>query len=529
MTSSTKINAAFAELSPEQRQALFDKLRQRKLSHARRPVAEDSASHNPDSTLSPAQAACAALITPATRNRVLELVLEGPLSTPALHAAARQLGELHDSLTVRFDHERQHFVRHDTPLTLHEATADLAPLTSLREQLATDTSTGLQLACLQNDQHTCHLLLAAHPLLLDADALLQLATQLLALAGGSITPAAIKPATTANMNQFAAWSAQLLEQKLLGQEWARLQPKSLEEISRNKPQPGVAPRLQSLFLPSEFIQSRLASGESVKNWFCDALHRCLTSWLSHQEILYWFSAPQLRDEQFETLTGFFPYFVPVTSAGDHDSLPFSQRLSRLHTRFASVSEHLSLELCRKGSNAPLIHYHWFDPGMTDAGIRITSVVHHQPGFLLSPFEIQLTELLDGICLDVHFDPAHVGEDQVNFLLRDLMVYLREERETEGAVRPGLHDRLRQIWKDLLQKNEIGNDQSFFELGGHSLQVTELKFRIRQQLKLDVPISVLYELTTIDKLANFILATHGGSLGWNGSDAANEEEEEEGVL
>ena len=369
-------------------------------------------------------------------------------------------------------------------------------------------------------------MLACHPLLLDAGSLLLLASQVLALAAATATADSIHTTDSASLNRFTQWSAQVLEQKFLAQEWARLKPRSLDSVARNKPLAGAQPQHHSIQLDNDFIQSRV-NGESVKNWIGDALHRCLQGWLAHQEILYWFSAPQLRDEQFETLPGFFPYFVPVTSS-EREPLAFNQRLSRLQTRLSPVSEQLSLDLCSKGSDAPMVHYHWFDPAAgDDNGIKVQSVIHHQPGFLLAPFEIQITELLDRICLDVHYDPAHIGLDQVNFLVRDLMVYLREEKETESASRPSLHERLRQIWKDLLQKSEIGDDQSFFELGGHSLQVTELKFRIRQQLKLDVPISVLYELTTINKLANFILATHATGLGWN--TANTDEGEEEGVL
>ncbi|NPU92908.1 MAG: hypothetical protein HPY82_13455 [Gammaproteobacteria bacterium] len=533
MTSSTKTTAAFAELSPEQRQALFDKLRQRKLTNARRPATE-TIDHTGDTlALGPAQTALLPLLTATTRNRVLELVIEGPLSLTALRAAVALLSDRHSGLRVRFDSDRNAFVTLDQtlPLRTFASAADSAEaLQAACAQLATDQTQALQLACLYAEENVSHLLLACHPLLLDSGSMLFLASQVLALASGNATPDSIHATDSALLNRYTQWSAQVLEQKFLAQEWARLKPRSLDSIARNKPLAGVLPQQQSLHLDNDFIQARVSGGESIKNWMGDAIHRCLQGWLSHQEILYWFSAPQLRDEQFETLPGFFPYFVPVTS-NEREPLAFNQRLNRLHTRFSPVSEQLSLDLCTQGSSAPMVHYHWFEAGTGDASpIQVRRVIHHQPGILLSPFEIQITELLDGINLDVHFDPTHIGMDQVNALLRDLMVYLREEKEIEGTSRPSLHERLSQIWKDLLQKTEVGNDQSFFELGGHSLQVTELKFRIKQQLKLDVPISVLYELTTINKLANFILATHATGLGWNTATAANsEEDEEEGVL
>ncbi|HVK99701.1 MAG TPA: acyl carrier protein, partial [Dongiaceae bacterium] len=447
----------------------------------------------------------------------------------ALRSAVADLDTRHSGLQVRFDTDQ--FLPVDQPLPLQATPVSddaAAALSQLRQQLAQDHSRGLQVGCLHQNDIVTHLLLACHPLLLDATAMLSLASQVLGLAAGNVSLDSIHAADAASLNRYAQWSAQVLEQKFLAQEWSRLKPRSLDTMSRNKPQPGVQPQYQSLYLNNDFVQARLGAGESVKNWVGDTVHRCLQGWLSHQEILYWFSAPQLRDEQFETLPGFFPYFVPVISS-EREPLPCNQRLSRLHTRFSAVSEQLSLDLCRQSSNSPMVHYHWFEADTGASPIQVSALAHYPGGLLMAPLELQITELLDGVCLDVHFDPAQIGADQVTFLLRDLHAFLREEKEVEGAARPTLHERLRQIWKDLLQKSEIGDDQSFFELGGHSLQVTELKFRIRQQLKLDVPISVLYELTTINKLANFILATHGTSLGWSGNTTDSEDEEEEGVL
>ena len=141
MTSSTKTTAAFAELSPEQRQALFDKLRQRKLTNARRPAAA-AADHTGDTlALGPAQTALLPLLTDTTRNRVLELVIQGPLSLASVRAAVIALSERHSGLQVRFDSGRNAFVTLDQAIPLHiiVQAADLAETLQLaREQLATD-------------------------------------------------------------------------------------------------------------------------------------------------------------------------------------------------------------------------------------------------------------------------------------------------------------------------------------------------------------------------------------------------------
>lgn len=527
MTSQTPTTAAFAELSPEQRQALFDKLRQRKLSQARQPADLLHPATAPRLlALTPAQAACLTRWTPQTRPRLLELVLEGPLPEAALRTALGQLGDRHPALRVRLSPEQKGFVPLDQPIPLHlevlATDADSADWsTHQRQRLASGTGPGLQ-AAVALTPHGGRLLLSAHPLLLDADGLLRLAAQWLALAFGVLSPDAI-PATDATaLARFTHWSSHVLAQKSLELEWLRLKPRTGDEarLADASPQP---PLHAALELSADFIQTHGNDGSSIKYWLCEALHRCLSDWLTQPDLLYWFSAPPLRDARFESLPGFFPYFVPVSRL-NRDPAPLNQRLPRLYTRFAPVSEQLALSLCQTAGNAPLLHYHWFDAGLADDAPRIRELIHHPAGLLLSPVEIQITERLDGIRLDVHADARRVRLDRIQALLQDLHRQLQQTESTRETIRPGLHEHLRQIWKDLLQKSDIDNDQSFFELGGHSLQVTELKFRIRQQLKLDLPISVLYELATINKLASFIQATQGGPLGWNPATAQDEEEE-----
>jgi len=166
-----------------------------------------------------------------------------------------------------------------------------------------------------------------------------------------------------------------------------------------------------------------------------------------------------------------------------------------------------------------VHYHRIDA----EGLAALTVDH--PGLLRSALEIHLIDQRDRIRLDLHFQPERLQAGQVQALLQRFVQHLAQQ-EPPASV-PRLQDQLRTLWQALLQKTDIGDDDSFFELGGHSLQVTELKFRLRQQLKLDIPVAVLYELTTINQLANFIVASHGNSLGLG--DETGRSEEEEGTL
>ncbi len=60
-----------------------------------------------------------------------------------------------------------------------------------------------------------------------------------------------------------------------------------------------------------------------------------------------------------------------------------------------------------------------------------------------------------------------------------------------------------IWAEVLNLKRIGVHDNFFELGGHSLLVTQLLSRIHGQFQLRIPLRVLFEATTIARLAEVI--------------------------
>ena len=519
--SSLKTHPLVGELTPEQRQALFDKLRQRKLKEARNPASEPQvATLTPHFPLSPAQQASPA----ANANRLLAITLVGTPELDRLNGALQQLLRHHTGLRV---HNGTPF----TPVT-DCAALQFASLQNEAEfehwqHALTRLQEGqhaIQAAALQRHQGEVTLLLATNPLLLDPFSQLAFAHQWLSLYNGTLQVGQLQPTDEQRQNQFARWSAQVLEHKFLNQEWNRLKPRSAV-LTPAPTQSAVAPAHAALTLDSDFIAAHLPADESVKSWLLDAIHGSLSQAGSQQDVFYWLESPQLRAEAFESLLGFFPYYLPVVpQPGGMESQPALQRLQRLQDRFASVSEQLSVEVCQRGANAPMIHYHWFDlEENEDAVLQIADLQWLHPGTLLAPVDIHIVEQLQQVTINVHYQPGSVKPEQVNYLLTKLSERLQHQPDVSTATSTTLQDRLRHIWQELLQKTEIADDQSFFELGGHSLQVTELKFRIKQQLKLDIPISVLYELTTINKLANFILATHGSILGFSAAQPADEEE------
>jgi amino acid adenylation domain-containing protein len=64
--------------------------------------------------------------------------------------------------------------------------------------------------------------------------------------------------------------------------------------------------------------------------------------------------------------------------------------------------------------------------------------------------------------------------------------------------------LAQIWAEVLHLEQIGVEDNFFELGGHSLLGTQVMARVREQLEVDLPLRVLFEMTgTVRSLATQI--------------------------
>jgi acyl-coenzyme A synthetase/AMP-(fatty) acid ligase/acyl carrier protein len=77
--------------------------------------------------------------------------------------------------------------------------------------------------------------------------------------------------------------------------------------------------------------------------------------------------------------------------------------------------------------------------------------------------------------------------------------LREDAELV-VPRNDVEAKLAEIWRELLQVDQVGIEQNFFELGGHSLLVLQVTARIRRLFQLELPVRCVFEAPTIAGLA-----------------------------
>ena len=58
--------------------------------------------------------------------------------------------------------------------------------------------------------------------------------------------------------------------------------------------------------------------------------------------------------------------------------------------------------------------------------------------------------------------------------------------------------------DTLKLPQVGIHDNFFELGGHSLLATQMVTRLRQTLRIALPLRALFDAPTVAELTNVVL-------------------------
>ncbi len=74
-----------------------------------------------------------------------------------------------------------------------------------------------------------------------------------------------------------------------------------------------------------------------------------------------------------------------------------------------------------------------------------------------------------------------------------------------APRDELEKRLVRIWEEVLGLERVGIHDDFFELGGHSLLATQVVSRLRDALRVELPLRCLFETPTVAQLAQRVEA------------------------
>jgi amino acid adenylation domain-containing protein len=87
----------------------------------------------------------------------------------------------------------------------------------------------------------------------------------------------------------------------------------------------------------------------------------------------------------------------------------------------------------------------------------------------------------------------------------------ELRESFVPPRDTLELQLMELWQDILKLPRIGVTESFFDVGGNSLLAVRLMAQIDRMFEQSLPLSVLFENRTIEKLAQLLRQNKGGMI------------------
>ena len=85
----------------------------------------------------------------------------------------------------------------------------------------------------------------------------------------------------------------------------------------------------------------------------------------------------------------------------------------------------------------------------------------------------------------------------------------------------------EIWQQVLELDKVGVQDDFFALGGHSILATKAHARMREQMSIELPLKVLFEVTRIAELAELISSVNSALE--DDSSEQDDEDFEEGTL
>ncbi|WP_018045648.1 non-ribosomal peptide synthetase [Methylobacterium sp. 88A] len=162
-----------------------------------------------------------------------------------------------------------------------------------------------------------------------------------------------------------------------------------------------------------------------------------------------------------------------------------------------------------------------EPGVIDAAVILRDAAgdRHLVAYVVGE-GIDADALRSGIVrrLPAHMVPAHILvvaslplTPNGKLDLRALPAPLATSRGSdtpEGAMEIALAE----IWREILDVENVGRDDDFFALGGHSLTAAQLAMRVKQRLGLTVPIRALFEAPTLRGYALAATSSEGAGDG-----------------
>lgn len=110
---------------------------------------------------------------------------------------------------------------------------------------------------------------------------------------------------------------------------------------------------------------------------------------------------------------------------------------------------------------------------------------------------------EGRLPDVFVTVDHLSRGGDGGVDRDALPYATrgEDSDSPGpAIRGGVAATIADIWRDVLCVDAVRLRDNFFDLGGHSLAITRVAIRIREELRVEVPLSVLFDTPTVPAIA-----------------------------
>jgi len=85
----------------------------------------------------------------------------------------------------------------------------------------------------------------------------------------------------------------------------------------------------------------------------------------------------------------------------------------------------------------------------------------------------------------------------------LEVVQQERDKSDLQMRTPVEEIVAAIWREVLKLPVVGRTDNFFNLGGHSLLATQVILRLRDTLKVELPVRSIFESSTIEQLSALV--------------------------